>query len=104
MQPAVIVEGQPVRHWLLGLLSGGELVPMHAGRFQSASEAVGALCRASPSPCGRETALRLFSQQLRFLHIEERIFQSFKASRNSLLQCWLPLSLWNIRPDCGPGG
>ena len=71
MQPAVIVEGQPVRHWLLGLLSGGELVPMHAGRFQSASEAVGALCRASPSPCGRETALRLFSQQLRFLHIQE---------------------------------
>lgn len=37
----MIVENHPVHHSLFGLLSGGELVPMHAGSFQSAPEALG---------------------------------------------------------------
>ena len=41
MQPAVIVEGYSVHHRLPCLLTGGEFLPMHAGRFQSPPEALG---------------------------------------------------------------
>ena len=39
MQPSVIVETHPVHHRLPGLLTGGEPLTMHTGRFQTAPEA-----------------------------------------------------------------
>ena len=41
MQPAVIVENRPVHRRLPGLLTGGELLNVHTGRFQAAPEALG---------------------------------------------------------------
>ncbi len=65
MQPAVIVESHPVHHSLPGLLSGGEFVAMHAGRFQSAPEALGRrVVPAVALPAHRGTHLPVFQSIL----------------------------------------
>lgn len=61
----MIVENHPVHHSLHGLLSGGELAPMHAGRFQSAPEAHGwRVVLAVAIPARRGTHLPVFQSIL----------------------------------------